>query len=240
MTWSVGGGGEWRFTQHVYPSYIVAAIGAIAALVQVARAAAARRLDVRRRLTVRTVAYTAATGLTIAAGWAWYRYAPLAVFRETIAAGEAANIAAGDRDEAFFVNGWSPPRPPGTVIVRAALSDRASITVPVPRRMTSYRVTLRMDPAETADPVMQPRVTAYFNGRIATQLHLGRHEGRVGTYRFIVPPDMADWHIGRLDLVASHTVPAADAGLHFTWLPPTMPVAFRLWYVRVEPGVTLP
>jgi hypothetical protein len=145
---------------------------------------------------------------------------------------------AGDRDDVFFPGRWSVPRPQGAITIRAALADRVSVRVPVPRRLTSYRITLRMDPAETADPALQPRVTAYFNGRVAAQLHLVRQEGRMGLYRFVIPPEVADWHIGRLDLVASHTVPAADAVVQFNWLPPVTAVAFRLWYVRVEPGVT--
>ena len=238
MTWSVGGGGEWRFTQHVYPHYLVAAFGFVAACVSGVRALAARRLDAFRALTWRRAAAAAAIVVAAIAGAAWYRYAPLAIFRESVASGDAANVMAGDRDDVFFPGTWSAPRAQGAIVVRAALADRVSVRVPVPRRLTTYRITLRMDPAETADAALQPRVTAYFNGRLAAQLHLVRQEGRMGLYRFIVPPEVADWHVGRLDLVASHTVPAAQAGQQFNWLSPDTPVAFRLWYVRVEPGVT--
>ena len=237
MTWSVGGGGEWRFTQHVYPLYLVAAFGAVAAVVYAIRLAARRRLDVTARLTPRTALSIAAVLVAVAAGCAWYRFAPLATFREAIAAGEPANILTGDRDEAFFLGRWSEPRSSRAVVVRAALADRVSVRVPVPRRRMNHTVTVRIDPAETQDPALQPKVTAYFNGRVAAQLHLTRQEGRMGAYRFRIPAEITDWRIGRLDLVASHTVPAQDAGLHFSWLPSATRVAFRLWYVRVEPDV---
>ena len=238
MTWSVGGGGQWRFTQHVYPHYLVAAFGFIAAVVWGVRALTTRRPGAVGGFSVRRAAAAAAVIIAVAGGVLWYRFAPLAIFREAVASGDAANAMAGDRDDVFFPGSWSSPRGQGAIAVRAALADRVSVRVPVPRRRTTYRITLRMDPAETADAALQPRVTAYFNGRVAAQLHLVRQEGRMGLYRFIVPPEVADWHIGRLDLVASHTVPAADAGPQFNWLPPATPVAFRLWYVRVEPGVT--
>jgi hypothetical protein len=238
MTWSVGGGGGWRFTQHVYPFYMVAAFAAMAAAVHAVRSAATRRGDVRQYLNRRTIAVVAAVALAVAVGRAWYTFAPMAIFREALATGEPANIMSGDRDHVFFRGRWSAPQRQGAIVVRAALADRVSLRVPVPRRAMTYRITLRVDPAETRDPALQPRVTAYFNGRVAAQLHLYRQEGRMGTYRFVVPPDVADWRVGRLDLVASHTVPAGDAGPQFNWLAPATPVAFRLWYVRVEPGIT--
>src|SRR4026209_1851651 len=43
LTWSVGGGGEWRFTQHVYPIYLVFACAAIAGTVSVLRDVLQRR-----------------------------------------------------------------------------------------------------------------------------------------------------------------------------------------------------
>jgi hypothetical protein len=197
-----------------------------------------RREEVRGQIAWRRAIGAAVVAVAVAAAYGWYRFAPMAVFREAVASGEAANVMAGERDAPFFPGRWSLPRPQGAITIRAALADRVSVRVPVPRRLTSYRITLRMDPAETADPALQPRVTAYFNGRVAAQLHLLRQEGRMGMYRFIVAAEHADWHIGRLDLVASHTVPAANAGPQFNWLSPATPVAFRLWYVRVEPGVT--
>jgi hypothetical protein len=235
MTWAVGGGGEWRFTQHVYPLYLVGAFGAVVAAGWALAAVLRGRLDVRQQLSRRRAIAIAAVASALALGYAWYRYAPLIIFREAIAAGEAAGIVAGQRDGAFFAARWSEPHPEGAISVRAALAEHVSVHVPVPRRASDYLVTLRVDPAETADPAFQPKVTAYFNGRVVAQLHLVMQEGRVGSYRFTVPAEMADWRVGRLDLVSTHTVHAGEAGRHFVWLPPTTPVAFRLWYVRVEP-----
>jgi hypothetical protein len=173
--------------------------------------------------------------LAVAAGWTWYTYAPFAVFREALSWGEPVNITSGSRDTAFFSGPWSAPEGQGNVVVRAALGERVSVRLPVLRGRSGYRITVRADPAETADIALQPKVTAFFNGRVAAQLHMYREEGRMGTYRFTVTPDMTDRRISRLDLVASHTVPARDAGPKFGWLASETRVAFRLWYVRVEP-----
>ena len=94
-------------------------------------------------------------------------------------------------------------------------------------------LTLRLDPALTRDPARQPRVTVFFNRRQLAHLDLTRDPERMGSYRFTVPQEaVSRW--SRIDLLASHTVPARDAGEPFASLAPDTPVAFRLWYVRVE------
>ena len=61
-----------------------------------------------------------------------------------------------------------------------------------------------------------------------------RDPARMGNYRLQVPKDAVK-PLSRLEILASHTVPASEAGVPFESLPRNAPVAFRLWYVRLEP-----
>ena len=92
-----------------------------------------------------------------------------------------------------------------------------------------------MDGPQLPDPALQPRVTVFLNKRTMAQVRFRDDPTRVGTYRFTIPRDMAGRLFNRLDLVSSHTVPAEKSGPRFAWLPGDTPVAFYLWYVRVEP-----
>jgi hypothetical protein len=232
VTWSVGGGGEWRFTQHAYPFYLVHGAWVVVTLVQVAVSVARGRLRPDRRALVRLAA-KAGLALAIAGVAAlWARGMPLLVANQALRAGEGVTMTAGDRDAWVFGRGWSGPVRDG-VPFRVARATMASMRVPVGGR-SDFWLTLRIDPAETADEERQPRVTVYLDRRAVAQLRLTRDPARMGSYRVRIgghPPRS----FSRLDLVASHTVPAREAGRYFRRMPPDSPVAFRLWYVRVNP-----
>jgi len=233
LTWPLGGGGEWRFTQHAYPFYLVAAGGAIAlAVTKVSVLRAPGKLTRPAVSRVRVAQGSAVLFVLLIAGVAHVTL-PMLVVREALAAGEAATIAAGERDGLFFAGAWSPPEPAGNTTVRVALDERVAMRVPLPRR-ADYWLTVRMDPAETADMDQQPRVTAFINGGTIAQIRMRRDPARMGLYRIAVPKELVGRRISRLDLVASHTVPAGEAGPRFASLPVTDRVAFRLWYVRIE------
>jgi hypothetical protein len=233
VTWNVGGGGEWRFTQHAYPIYLLAAGFAIVQgcvwLVQ----ALERRIVWDKQLS-RRVMMTAGLTAAIALAWVGLQKLPFMVTRESLVDGDAVTIPTGGRDSAYFVSGWSSPQIGETVNVRAALGEIATVRLPLPGNK-DYWLTLRMDPAETDDLSMQPRVSVFFNGQAVSQIRLGRDPARMGSYRLRIPHDLAGRTFNRLDLVASHTVAAHEAGPRFSWLPAETRVAFRLWYVRLEP-----
>jgi hypothetical protein len=241
ITWSLGGGGEWRFTQHAYPLYLVAASTFLVAAARMSRALTRRELRWREAFSRRRIARAAVCVGALAAGWALYYSAPYLVAREALAHGEAVSIGgAPPRDAPFFWSGWSGPNGSGNVIVRRALSDRVSIRIPLPRQ-SDHLLTLRMDGPTVADRAYEPRVTVFVNNRTLGQVRFTHDPMRVGTYRMTIPRDLAGRTFGRLDLVASHTVSAAEAGPRFADLPADSRVAFYLWYVRVEPmGVTIP
>lgn len=237
LTWSVGGGGDWRFTQHAYPFYLVFAMSTIVVIgrwiAALAGDGSARRRHLTR-LTVRAAVVAAAAGLASVA----YRAAPFLTYGEVLRAGEPVSVETDARNAWFFDGAWSEPIGTGNVKVRIAEGGMVGIRLPMPTR-TDYWLTLRLDPAETPDPGFQPAVTVFLNRRQLAHLRLSREPGRVGSYRIRVAQDLRR-ALNRLDLVASHLVRASESGVHFSALPPETLVAFRLWYVRLEPaGSTL-
>ena len=231
LTWSLGGGGEWRFTQHVYPIYLVFAFTTIAVGVEFGRAVLVerKRVVISRPLLARI----AAMAIVVVMGAAAYSFAPLLMAREALAAGVAVSITAGERDGWFFEGNWSGPIDYGNVAVRVAQANLVDIRLPLADN--AYVLTLRMDPPLTADPVRQPKITVFLNRHQLAELTLVRDPARMGSYRIQVPRDIVK-PLSRLELLASHTVPAAEAGIPFESLPRDTPVAFRLWYVRLEPA----
>ena len=233
LTWSSGGGGEWRFTQHAYPLYLVAAFSALFAFATAARALVRGRVNWRRPLPTRRMKEVGLVSLVLGLSALAYSTLPYLVARETLLAGLAVSITAGDRDTWFFHGNWSEPIDNG-IPVRVAQSPIVSMRVPFPEKR-DYAVTLRMDPAETADMDRQPRVTVFVNRHPITQVRMGRNPDRMGTYRVRLSRELAGGDISRLEFAATHTVDASDAGRFFKALPGDTPVAFRLWYVRIEP-----
>jgi hypothetical protein len=142
-------------------------------------------------------------------------------------------IQANRRGAVFFRGDWSNPYGSGQVIVRAALEERVAVQLPLPVR-TDYTLTLRMDAVELSDPAYTPTVAVFLDRHPIGRVHFQRDPHRVGTYRFRIPADRAGHLASRLDLVASHTVAARDAGPRFAELDSDARVSFYLWYVRLE------
>ena len=234
VTWSVGGGGEWRFTQHAYPFYLAAAGAAMAILGCAAVRVLRRQAELASLATRRRLRQSAAFALIVALGWLLYVTLPYFVIREALAAGDTVSVGVSNRDLLFFDSKWSDRSGSGNVVVRVAVADRVSIRLPLPRP-TEHLLTLRMDPPQLADPAYQPKVTVFVDGHTIGHVRFDFDPQRMGAYRMTVPRELAGRSFSRLDLVASHTVPAAQAGPRFAWLPGETPVAFYLWYVRVEP-----
>jgi hypothetical protein len=234
VTWPLGGGGEWRFTQHVYPLYLVAAGSAMVASARAITGMARRGVDWRGGLTRAPVRQGAVCASILAAGWLLYLTMPYFVIREALAAGETVSIGVSDRDRLFFRARWSEPSGSGNVFVRVAIADRVSIRLPLPRPV-DHLLTLRMDAPQPEDPAYQPKVTVFLDNHTIGHVRFTYDPLRVGAYRMTVPGHLAGRSFSRLDLVASHTIRADRSGPRFAWLPGETPVAFYLWYVRVEP-----
>jgi hypothetical protein len=233
LTWRVGTGGDWRFTQHAYPFYLVLSISTIPVTYRWVKTLASD-VAARRRLlgslAVRMAIVAAVAGLA----WTASRASPFLIYGEALRAGEAVSVETTDRNAWMFAGAWSERVGTGNVKVRIAAGQMVGMRLVMPAR-TDYWLTLRLDPAETADPGYQPDVRVFLNRQHLAHLRLTREPGRVGSYRIRVERDLTRM-INRLDLVASHLVRAGESGIHYSALPAETPVAFRLWYVRLEPA----
>lgn len=58
---------------------------------------------------------------------------------------------------------------------------------------------------------------------------------RVGSYNLDMPAALAGRFLARLSFVAETLKPAGEAASLYTGLAPHQMVAFRLWYVRLQP-----
>jgi hypothetical protein len=226
LTWNVAGGGEWRFSMHAYPFYLVAAMSAAHLLWRGARklSATPRANPVGRR----ELAWTAAGIATAALVCATYLMLPWFVVRETIAHNDDVSIETGTRDKVFFGTGWSRPYVDGLTF-RLSQAERSTIRLPLPSRRT-YQVVLRLDPVA---PERQHRATVLLNRQLLAILQLKASPDRVGTYPLQLPVDKVRVGINELTIVPDSLVPAGAAGPRFSSRDPRELLGLRLWYVRV-------
>jgi len=232
FTWNVPGGGEWRFTMHAYPFYLLASAYAIC---WVAGHLWGLRRGIRRPAAgwwnTRQAIGLAAAGVVGVAVYLGYQALPYLVARESLQYGGGTSITTGDRDEVFFSRGWSRWIQEGAVTTRAMLGDRATIRLPLPERRP-YLLTLRADPASTGTP---GRVALLLNGRLLARFGLALDPQRVGSYSVTIPAGEGRDGFNRLELVADTVVTAGTAGPHFAFLAPTTPISLRVWMIRLNP-----
>ncbi len=233
VTWRIGGGGEWRFTAHVYPIFLVAAAAVVTTGAGWLRRLARRDVHVHRAGPLLCAASLAIVAVAVLA-YAGLQTLPYFIAREALAGGEAVTIAAGDRDGMFFRGAWSEPHGGGNVTVRAALDGLVQVRVPLPLR-TDYDLTLRLDPPGLERIELPPSVGVFLDSRLLARITLSLTSGRMGTYHTVIPRELTGRTFNSITLVASQMTPAGAGGAPFAWLPPSTPVAFRLWYVRLEP-----
>lgn len=228
FTWNVAAGGEWRFTMHAYPLYIVAALYA---LDRACRFVVTLWRDphllqrVAWRPALRQVLPVAAVAVLV---YGLYLALPWFVVREAIDRHDDVSIETGTRDAPFFRAGWSPPHRDG-VIVRVSQGERAFVRFPLPARRR-YEIVLRLDPVA---PELQRRVTVLLNRQLLGSPHLTWNPERMGSYRLQLPEAQVRIGANELTIIPETVVPAAAAGPRFAWLDSQQQLGVRLWYVRV-------
>ena len=219
FTWNLGGGGEWRFTMHAYPIYLVAVVYAGAAVLATEWRASIREVG-RRAVSVAAIAATAA---------AIYISMPWFVAREALAKTEAVTIGAGARDRVFFRGGWSPPRQEGAITTRTSLEPQTRMHFPLPERR-DYEVVLRLDPVASD---RQRRMMVLFNRQLIASLQLAWDPARVGSYRLSIPAWRTRRGENEITLVPETMVTAGSAGERFASLDPAQQLGVRFWYLRI-------
>jgi 4-amino-4-deoxy-L-arabinose transferase-like glycosyltransferase len=227
LTWNIAGGGEWRFTMHAYPFFIVAAFYAIEGAWQVVVALWRNRGRVMPAALpwLRPAALVLAVAANLTAA---YLLLPWFVAREAIARGDDVSIETGGRDFAFYGSGWSTPHLE-SITVRVSRAERAIVQIPLPSRR-AYDIVLRVDPVA---PERQDRVTLLLNRHLLGSIHLTWNPERVGSYRVRLPAQHVVVGSNELALIPDTMVPASSAGTRFAWLDARDRLGIRLWYVRV-------
>jgi hypothetical protein len=228
FTWNVAGGGEWRFTMHAYPFYILAALSCVELGWHSASALW------REPQRVKTVAWQPVVrrvlpgAAIVALACALYAVLPWFIVREAIARGDDVSIETGSRDAQFFGPGWSAPYADGKRF-RVSQSERAILRIPLPSRRT-YQIVLRLDPVA---PDRQHRAVVLLNRQLLATLLLTWNPDRVGAYPLQLPFDKVRVGSNELTIVPDALVPAASAGVRFATQDPGDRLGVRLWYVRV-------
>lgn len=221
FTWKLAA--DWRFTEHAYPFFLIAACLAIGQAVSLAAPSRFLKL-IHPRPDRKRVAFwgsvLAAIGVVL---WLALRVLPFLVVRESLVANEDVTVAAGKRDGAFFVAGWSRLLTEGAVTARVSKGARSVVRLPLPRA-ADYNLTMRLDPfphptADAADRL--PAVRVLVNDHLVATFDLRWNPERVGAYEIHVPRNVTTSGVNRLVVV-----PEAKPG---------GPDRVRLWYVRIRP-----
>ena len=163
----------------------------------------------------------------------WLSYAAL---RESLRSPEAVTIAAGERDGAFFAEGWYPPVTAGSVTARVSEGRVSIVEIPLPR-VADYSMTVRLDPfpRPSEGTAHMPTVRVFLNRAFLCDLPLRWNPERVGSYDITLPRAAVKDGPNRLVLTL-----APGPGANSPDGGPPQPglsdgAAFRLWYVRVRP-----
>jgi len=221
FTWKLGA--DWRFTEHAYPFFLIAACLGMSHLVSYVAPSRLLAL-IRSRPDWRRVAFWGSVLAVVGMGlWLAVRVLPVMVVREALMAREDVTVAAGRRDRGFFVGGWSRLLTEGAVTARISEGSRPAVNLPLPL-VGDYDLTLRLDPfprpaGHAADRL--PAVRILVNDLQVAMFELGWNPERVGAYEVHVPQHVVTSGMTRLVVV-----PEAK---------PRGPDRVRLWYVRIRP-----
>ena len=209
---------DWRFTEHVYPIFLIAATAGVAGIVRGLRMIRARTPVPAGEIRMRAAWLAGAAACVVVAWYLMTRMFPVAIVEESIRAGQPGLIMALDRDSAFFPHEWTPG-PTDSLPTRVAPGWRAEIRVPFPVS-AAYEVLLRVNPS--AAPIRSDeqvnRIDFWLNGRQVGSCEPGSAADRFGACQLNIPADAVRPGM-------NHIVLATDQ---------SQPRGFRIWYMRVQ------
>jgi hypothetical protein len=225
VTWTLAD--DWRFTEHAYPFFLIAAAVAIRTAVVQLRIS---HLEKPERFWSRSLVklWQWGVGAACVAVTVWFvtSMLPALTIGETLRFGEEATIMAGPRDRAFFASGWSAPIVSSNVTSRRPIAATAVLRLPLPR-VEEYALTLRLDPFPRPLSALATdlgTIRLLLNDRPLSDISLRWNPQRVGSYDLRLPTDRVVRGMNRLAFVS--TSPAA--------VP-----AVTVWYARIRPS-TMP
>ena len=227
---------DFRFTEHVYPTLLIAAAVGVAAVFCAARAVLVPTglPEKRSEWSRRALAWAGVVGPAVVMLWFVLRVLPPRTFAEALRTGEAAMVTAGVRDGAFVGSGWSEITGTSNVRMRVATTE-GTIWLRLPA-VADYPVALRMDPFPRplgATPGRLPVVEVLLNGAPLEAIALGWTPGRVGSYTVTLPRATVRRGFNRLVLRVRRADPAVAPRIR-PGLSGGDAIAF--WYLRVQPA----
>jgi hypothetical protein len=216
FTWDLPGGGEWRFTLHAYPFYLLAASFVTMGLLRGLRPGLARRLWAARRQRGVQVAGVVALATAFWIGLCATKYLRT---REEVRLGLPTTILVGLDDWPFFGDGWRWPRKEGNQSTRQSVGKASVIRLPLEPGY-DYRLSLRLGRSCASAAPLNLRVAV--NGQAAAEIAVRYLPDRMERYEVTIPKALVREGTNRVEL--SPTGPAtADA-------PCPHPAAFALWH----------
>jgi hypothetical protein len=226
VTWKLSS--EWRLTEVAYPFFLIAAFSAIAWVAAWANPARLRALrTITRPQWYRLACFWAAVlGAVVAGRYVVLRGLPARAVEEQLADREEVTIAAGNRDAAFFGEGWSKPRGRDLVFLRDARGPHAVVWLPLPE-VADYHLTIRLDPfpRPTADTTAGlPTIRVLLNHTLVGAFPLRWNPSRVGGYDLRLPRAVVRKGFNPMEILTDGGA-SGDA-------------TFSIWYVRVRPALT--
>jgi Dolichyl-phosphate-mannose-protein mannosyltransferase len=232
---------DWRFAEHAYPLFLIAACLALTEALRLATPARIRALAGARPALNAVIAWSLAVVTLAAGGWLTVRVLPVLVVREAIRLNEPVTIRAGDRDSGFFDRAaWSRPVEEGTVTARISRDPQSSVWLPL-ARVDDYDLTIRVDPFPRpleGATIEKTTLRVFLNDQAVARFDLGFNPERVGTYDVRLPRTVVKTGFNRLTFAAEtlrtasrldepgRRAAAGDASANV-----------RLWYVQVRAGM---
>ena len=227
---------DWRFTEHAYPFFLIAACFAVS---QIITMCLPRRIGapLGRRPPLKVIGFWTVVAGSVASGvWFVTRVLPVLTVRESLQAHEGVTILAGPRDASFFIEGWSRPIPGTNVTIRVAEGLYSAVRIPLPR-VQDYDMTVRLDPSPrpvTAAVENLPAVRVFMNGHYVATLALRWNPNRVGAYDFRVAAAAVRTGLNRLVFMADPRPPGTPPNDPRQAASSSRSAGFSMWALVVR------
>lgn len=213
--------GDWRFTAHAYPFFLIAAALALVHVAQVARpawrSAAVARLRTCRPSRRAGLAVGGIVSGLVVVWWALILWLPEGLAREQLATERVATITPGFRDRAFVGDGWRVPVTRGNMTTRESLNDRGRVRLPVTRG-AAWDLVIRLDPVPPPVDGALPTLRAFRDGQPWGQWQMTWDPERIGAYT--IPMGTATRNWADIELVVEGAEGRSSS--------------LRLWWMRVR------
>jgi hypothetical protein len=231
ITWPIRGGGEWRFTLHAYPIYLIAALSAVGLATATIRRASRREAVPWRHTGVRA----AVTAGALVFGYVWWWGMPFLVAREAMVQERPLRIGAGRRDRVFIGGDWTGLSVSGQVTSRFSTALQSDIRLPL-GASRDYDLELRIDPIPLSSGSPSGHVRVSLNGHSVAAIDLTYDARVVGSYTLRLPREHVRAGSNVLGLAVDHLVEARRVRRPYRILAaPAGPVGLRFWYLVVTP-----